>query len=89
MVTAIAGEGTPETVWQSWPAPHAWPTLALDPDRPPIVVAPHPDDEILGVAGLLATLGSGGQSAIAAHARQSSSGVPFPSIALTTASPPR
>ncbi|SNY66673.1 PIG-L deacetylase family protein [Paractinoplanes atraurantiacus] len=58
MVIAIAGEGTAEATWQSWPAMTAWPVLGLEAGpRPPVVVAPHPDDEILGVAGLMATLG--------------------------------
>jgi LmbE family N-acetylglucosaminyl deacetylase len=59
VVTAIAGEGTAEARWQAWPAPHDWPALELNPGLPPIVVAPHPDDEILGVAGLLTMLGAG------------------------------
>ena len=57
MVTAIAGQGTAEEQWQAWPAMAQWPRLRLDPPGPPLVVAPHPDDEILGVAGLMATLG--------------------------------
>lgn len=57
MVTPIVGEGTPESRWREWPAIAGWPTLDLDPPGPPLVVAPHPDDEILGVAGLMATLG--------------------------------
>jgi LmbE family N-acetylglucosaminyl deacetylase len=58
MVTPIVGTGTPEDRWRAWPAMTAWPELELRPDRPPLVVAPHPDDEILGVAGLLAMLGA-------------------------------
>jgi LmbE family N-acetylglucosaminyl deacetylase len=59
VVTAIAGEGTAEEQWQTWDAMTAWPVLALEAGpRPPLVVAPHPDDEILGVAGLMATLGA-------------------------------
>jgi LmbE family N-acetylglucosaminyl deacetylase len=57
-VRPIVGEGTAETDWQAWAAPAGWPALPLDPPEPPLVVAPHPDDEILGVAGLLALLGA-------------------------------
>ncbi|MBL7255521.1 PIG-L family deacetylase [Actinoplanes sp. LDG1-01] len=34
-----------------------WPELPLGEAGTPLIVAPHPDDEILGVAGLMATLG--------------------------------
>jgi LmbE family N-acetylglucosaminyl deacetylase len=53
----VVAEGTPEADWRAWPALAAWPVLKLDPGEPPLVVAPHPDDEILGVAGLMAMLG--------------------------------
>ncbi|MFG1928399.1 PIG-L deacetylase family protein [Cryptosporangium sp. NPDC048952] len=57
MVTPlIHGVGTPEETWQSWPT--SWPLLDL-PDTPPLVVAPHPDDEILGAGGLIARLATG------------------------------
>ncbi|MEV4351874.1 PIG-L family deacetylase [Actinoplanes sp. NPDC049596] len=59
MVTEIAGTGTAEATWLGWAAMTRWPVLPLEPGpRPPLVVAPHPDDEILGVAGLMATLGA-------------------------------
>jgi LmbE family N-acetylglucosaminyl deacetylase len=57
MVTEIAGAGTTEDSWRAWPALAALPPLGLDLGRP-LVVAPHPDDEILGVAGLMAMLGA-------------------------------
>ena len=57
-MTPIVGAGTDEIAWSSWPAMKAWPALPLDPPGPPLVVAPHPDDEILGVAGLMAMLGA-------------------------------
>jgi len=59
MVTPIAGTGTPEQTWEAWPAPAAWPRLSVDAVSTPLVVAPHPDDEVLGVGGLLAMLAGG------------------------------
>ncbi len=50
----LTGEGTPESEWMSWPGFRHMPMLAMD--KPPataVVVAPHPDDEVLGVGGLL------------------------------------
>ncbi|MEU8819609.1 PIG-L family deacetylase [Actinoplanes sp. NPDC048796] len=58
MVTEISGAGTAEATWRGWTAMNEWPVLTGEPGPlPPLVVAPHPDDEILGVAGLMATLG--------------------------------
>ncbi|WP_127502416.1 PIG-L deacetylase family protein [Actinoplanes solisilvae] len=58
MVRPISGLGTPEQQWEAWPAIQGWPALPLGDAGTPLVVAPHPDDEILGVAGLLALLGT-------------------------------
>ncbi|MBA2554148.1 MAG: PIG-L family deacetylase [Geodermatophilaceae bacterium] len=60
MVTAIAGAGTPETAWQTWPGLHRLPPLDLDGCRRVVLLAPHPDDEVLGVGGLLRQLAARG-----------------------------
>lgn len=59
-MTTIVGDGTPEATWQAWPALHRFPPLALaDCDRV-VLVAPHPDDEVLGAGGLLRLLAGRG-----------------------------
>ncbi len=48
----IHGDGTPEWVWRGWS--REFPPLSLDSCRRLVLIAPHPDDEVLGVGGLLA-----------------------------------
>ena len=53
----IEGQGTPETLWRPWlanrPLPAVTPDELLQGSRRVVIVAPHPDDEILAAASLL------------------------------------
>jgi LmbE family N-acetylglucosaminyl deacetylase len=60
MVRALDGSGTPERRWAAWPALRNRPALDLRGASHLVVAAPHPDDEILGVGGLLATAHAAG-----------------------------
>jgi LmbE family N-acetylglucosaminyl deacetylase len=55
---AVDDPGTPESDWAAW-AP-AYPPLDLSRCHEMIVVAPHPDDEVLGVGGLMSTAAAAG-----------------------------
>lgn len=61
---AIRGEGTTETEWRNWPGLESLPAIAASELVPEgsraVVVAPHPDDEVLAVGGLLAQLAESG-----------------------------
>jgi LmbE family N-acetylglucosaminyl deacetylase len=58
MVTEIAGTGTTEEGWRAWLDAAPLPELDLARAGVPLVVAPHPDDEVLGPGGLLARVGA-------------------------------
>lgn len=61
----IAGQGTPEAAWQQWPGLAALPehdaAALLPPGRRAVVVAPHPDDEVLACGGLIAQWAAAGR----------------------------
>lgn len=50
-VPLIHGEGTPEALWAGWG--RAFAPFDLDGCSRLVVAAPHPDDEVLGVGGLM------------------------------------
>jgi LmbE family N-acetylglucosaminyl deacetylase len=54
------GDGTAEAQWLNWPAlgriPSCGPADLVPRDRRAVVIAPHPDDEVLAAGGLLALL---------------------------------
>lgn len=60
----IAGEGTSEIQWQAWSGLGQLPLVTLDDLVPPacraVVLAPHPDDEVIGFGGLLSMLAARG-----------------------------
>ncbi len=60
----IHGEGTSEAEWSRWPALAQLPRIDAGTLVPrsarAVVVAPHPDDEVLSVGGLLAQLADDG-----------------------------
>ncbi|RZL63757.1 MAG: PIG-L family deacetylase [Variovorax sp.] len=61
---AIEGHGTQESEWLGWGRLRTLPGVTADELVPPggraVVVAPHPDDEVLAVGGLLVQLASRG-----------------------------
>jgi len=57
MSRIISGEGTPEEDWTKWLESQIFPSCSLleiiQDSRRVVIVAPHPDDEVLGTAGII------------------------------------
>ena len=87
-MTVIAGAGTTEAQWLPFLAGLALPALRLEPAPARVVVlAPHPDDEVLGVGGLialLARLGSRVEVVAVTDGEASHPGGGLPPMALAT-----
>ena len=64
----IRGEGTSEACWQGWAGLHQLGTCPISSIVPEggraVVVAPHPDDEVLAFGGLLAILAAAGKASV-------------------------
>lgn len=57
----LAGEGTPEQAWQNWRELAGQPKLRMpSPPATAVIIAPHPDDEVFGVGGLMSLLSRAG-----------------------------
>lgn len=76
----IHGEGTPEHAWRNCPELAALETATLSRLAPAqgrvVVVAPHPDDEVLGCGGALAMLSRAGHEIVVVGVTDGEAGYP-------------
>lgn len=60
MATPIDGPGTPEDAWAAWPRLAHLPPGGLGSPASVVVLAAHPEDEVLGAGGILSLMASAG-----------------------------